>query len=89
VPSHGVHINGFVRDPENPADIKIWVRFYIYIYTMYKKYKALILTPTPTCTIILQVGKRASTKATYPGLLDVIAAGGQPSGLTFRSVGAM
>lgn len=34
----------------------------------------------------MQVGKRASTKATYPGLLDVIAAGGQPSGLTFRCV---
>jgi hypothetical protein len=33
-----------------------------------------------------QVGKRASTKATYPGLLDVLAAGGQPSGLTFRLV---
>ena len=26
VPSHGVHINGFVRNPENPSDIKIWVR---------------------------------------------------------------
>lgn len=39
------------------------------------------------CT--LKVGKRASTKATYPGLLDVLAAGGQPSGLTFRSGRAM
>lgn len=30
VPSHGVHINGFVRDPDNPTDIKIWVRLLVF-----------------------------------------------------------
>mmetsp|Transcript_61426 Transcript_61426/g.139055 ORF Transcript_61426/g.139055 Transcript_61426/m.139055 type:complete len:192 (-) Transcript_61426:234-809(-) len=29
------------------------------------------------------IGRRAMAKPTYPGLLDQIAAGGQPSGLTF------
>ncbi|CAM9958570.1 unnamed protein product, partial [Phaeothamnion confervicola] len=31
------------------------------------------------------IGVRSPSKATYPGLLDQIAAGGQPSGLTFKA----
>ena len=52
----GVHVNGWVRDPNRPSD------------------------PTP---VGMWVAKRAMSKATYPGLLDQVVAGGQPSGLSF------
>jgi len=32
------------------------------------------------------VGKRSSSKATYPGLLDVLAAGGQPRSVVVAGV---
>jgi len=55
VPSYGVHVNGYVRDPKRPDD------------------------PTPHA---VWVGVRAMCKATYPGLYDQMAAGGQPSGMS-------
>lgn len=55
VPSHGVHINGYVRDPEKPDD------------------------PRPHS---VWIATRSLSKATYPGLLDQVVAGGQPSSMT-------
>lgn len=55
VPSHGIHVNGYVRDPEslyNPRPHAVWV------------------------------ATRSLSKATYPGLLDQVVAGGQPSSMT-------
>jgi len=53
IPSYGVHVNGFVRDPA-------------------------------TRRVYYWVAKRSLSKPTYPGLLDQMVAGGQPSGLSFR-----
>ena len=56
VPSYGVHVNGWVRNPAEPTSSRPWGMW---------------------------VAKRSMSKATYPGLLDQMVAGGQPSGLTF------
>jgi len=56
VPSHGVHVNGWVRDPDEPASD---VPFAMWVAT------------------------RSMSKATYPGLLDQMVAGGQPAALSF------
>jgi isopentenyldiphosphate isomerase len=56
VPSYGVHVNGWVRDPENPSSPVPWAMW---------------------------VGTRSMSKATYPGLLDQMVAGGQPSVISF------
>ncbi|KAL1528216.1 hypothetical protein AB1Y20_009575 [Prymnesium parvum] len=56
IPSYGVHVNGYIRNPDNPADPRPWA---------------------------VWVGKRAASKNTYPGLLDQMVAGGQPTGLSF------
>merc|ERR1719284_1798306 len=58
IPSYGVHINGYYKDPEvknsrDPQKIKMWI------------------------------GIRSKAKATYPGLYDHLAAGGQPEGISF------
>ena len=56
VPSYGLHVNGWVRDPQNPSSARPWG---------------------------LWIAKRSAGKATYPGLLDQMVAGGQPTGLSF------
>ena len=50
IPSFGVHVNGFVRDPVTKRAAAVWI------------------------------AKRSMSKATYPGLLDQMVAGAQPSG---------
>jgi len=55
VPSYGVHVNGYVRDPDNPDD------------------------PQPHA---VWIATRSLSKTTYPGLLDQVVAGGQPSSMT-------
>jgi hypothetical protein len=57
VPSYGTHINGWVRDPENPSSEKPWAMW---------------------------VAVRSMSKATYPGLLDQMVAGGQPTAISFE-----
>jgi len=56
VPSYGVHVNGWVRDPRRPSSRE------------------------PSA---MWVATRSMSKATYPGLLDQMVAGGQPTALTF------
>lgn len=56
VPSYGVHVNGWVRNPDLLDDNRPWA---------------------------LWVAKRSMSKATYPGRLDQMVAGGQPSGIDF------
>lgn len=56
VPSYGIHVNGWVRHPDQPDDARPWA---------------------------LWVAKRSMSKATYPGRLDQMVAGGQPSGIDF------
>ena len=57
VPSYGVHVNGWVRDPGNPSSDVPWGMW---------------------------VATRSMSKATYPGLLDQMVAGGQPTAITFE-----
>jgi hypothetical protein len=52
IPSFGVHVNGFVRDPVTKRPAAVWI------------------------------AKRSMSKATYPGLLDQMVAGAQPSGMS-------
>jgi len=68
VPTHGVHINGYVRLPSTPPSPP----------------SPPSSSSSPPTTIHIWVGTRSPSKATYPGLLDALAAGGQPSGLTSR-----
>jgi len=56
VPSYAVHVNGWVRDPENPSSDLPWAMW---------------------------VATRSMSKATYPGLLDQMVAGGQPAAISF------
>ena len=56
VPSYGVHVNGYVRNPDQPDDPRPWA---------------------------VWVAKRSMSKATYPGKLDQMVAGGQPSEISF------
>ena len=56
VPSYGVHVSGYVRNPEEPSDARPWG---------------------------VWVAKRSMSKATYPGKLDQMVAGGQPAAMTF------
>ena len=56
VPSYGVHVNGYVRNPNAPDDARPWA---------------------------VWVAKRSMSKATYPGKLDQMVAGGQPAEITF------
>ena len=57
VPSYGIHVNGWVRNPDSAGD-----------------------DPRPWA---LWVAKRSMSKSTYPGRLDQMVAGGQPSGIDF------
>ena len=57
VPSYGVHVNGWVRDPQDGSSSVPWG---------------------------IWVATRSMSKATYPGLLDQVVAGGQPAGLSFE-----
>lgn len=57
VPSYGVHVNGWVRDPEQPSSAAPWAMW---------------------------VATRSMSKATYPGLLDQMVAGGQPTRISFE-----
>ncbi|EWM23784.1 nudix family protein [Nannochloropsis gaditana] len=70
VPTHGVHINGYVRlpAPSPPSS---------------SPSSSTSAPPSPASSLHIWVGIRSPSKATYPGLRDVLAAGGQPSGLTF------
>ena len=56
VPSYGIHVNGYVRNPDDPSDARPWG---------------------------VWVAKRSMSKATYPGKLDQMVAGGQPASITF------
>jgi len=56
VPSYGVHVNGWVRDPANLSSDTPWAMW---------------------------VATRSMSKATYPGLLDQMVAGGQPTAISF------
>ena len=56
VPSYGVHVNGWVRDPDDPSSEVPWAMW---------------------------VATRSMSKATYPGLLDQMVAGGQPTAISF------
>jgi len=57
VPSYGVHVNGWVRNPDDPSSDVPWAMW---------------------------IAARSMSKATYPGLLDQMVAGGQPSAISFE-----
>lgn len=56
IPSYGVHVNGWVRNPDEPTSDVPWAMW---------------------------VATRSMSKATYPGLLDQMVAGGQPTAISF------